>query len=340
VKRAGHLFERVVGFRELLEATKRASVGRRHIPVVAAFRFDQEHELLRLQRELRDRTYRPGPYTTFVIHDPKRRTINAPAFRDRVVHHAVCAAVEPVFERTAIFDSYACRRGKGSHAAVDRAQGFARRWPYFLKLDIRSFYDSVDQGVLETLVRRVIKDPGVLWLLDTIIDHGPPGAPEGKGLAIGNLTSQHLSNFYLSPLDHFIEERLGVSAYLRYMDDLLLFGDSKDALWSWHDEIEMFLRDRLLLRLKEDSTLLAPVTEGIPFLGLRVWPGVRRLGPRRRRRLARQLALEPSDDQQSLDSLNALIASTLIADTHRLRQSLVSRMMDAEGRGRKRARTG
>ena len=317
------------------------------MPAVADFLFNQEAELFRLQRELRGLSYRPGPYRTFVIHDPKHRTINAPPFRDRVVHHALCAAVEPVFERVAILDSYACRQGKGSHAAVDRAQRFARRRRFFLKLDVRRFYDSVDHEVLRAQVRRLIKDPDLLWLLDRIIAHGPPGALPGKGMAIGNLTSQHLSNLYLSPLDHFIKERLRVREYIRYMDDLLLFGDTKPDLWRWCDDIEEFTCEHLRLAFKGRATVVAPISEGVPFLRLRIWPSVRRLVARRKRRLLgqlgslwRQMDSDPEAEQACLDSMNALVASALIADTHRLRQDLISSMMGTEGRGGQRARTG
>jgi RNA-directed DNA polymerase len=340
MKRVGHLFERVVDFHALREAAGRASAGRRNKPAVAAFCFSEERELLRLQVELRSHGYRPGPFTTFVVHDPKQRTISAPPVRDRVVHHAVCAAVEPVFERVAIHDSYACRRGKGAHLAVDRAQQLARRNEWFLKMDVARFYDSVDHGVLKALVRRLVKDPDLLWLLDTIIDHRPPGAPEGKGLPIGNLTSQHLANLYLSGLDHFVEERLGVRAYLRYMDDLLLLARSRDELWRSRDEVERFVDERLKLRLKSGATVLAPVTEGIPFLGLRIWPGVRRLDPRRKRRLvrklrsqSRRLADDRVDVQHVVDAMGATVASSLIADTHGLRRHLVTSMMADEGRG-------
>jgi RNA-directed DNA polymerase len=340
MRRVGHLFERIADFHALREAARRAAAGRRHKPDVAAFLFDEERELLLLQRELRGRTYRPGRFATFVVRDPKRRTISAPPVRDRVVHHALCAAVEPVFERVAIHDSYACRRGKGAHAAVARAQGFARRHGWFLKMDVERFYDSVDHAVLRSRVRRLIKDPDVLWLLDTIIAHGPPGAPDGKGLPIGNLTSQHLANLYLAGLDHFVEERLRVEAYVRYMDDLLLLGGSKEELWRWHAAVERFAAEQLRLRLKARATVLAPVTEGIPFLGLRLWPAVRRLGPRRKRRIARRLGprsvrlgMALAEERRHVDSMAAAVASSTIADTHRLRQDLVARMMAAEGRG-------
>jgi RNA-directed DNA polymerase len=340
LKRVGDLFEQIVDFHALREAARRASAGRCHKPAVAAFLFHEERELLRLQRELRFHSYQPGRFTTFVIHDPKRRTISAPPVRDRVVHHALCAAVEPVFERVAIHDSYACRKGKGAHLAVDRAQLFARRNGWFLKMDIARFYDNVDHAVLKGLVRRVLKDPDLLWLLDRIIDHAPPGAPEGKSLPIGNLTSQHLANLYLSGLDHRIKDRLGVRAYIRYMDDLLLFESSKAELWRWRDEVERYAAEHLKLRLKERATLVAPVTEGVPFLGLRVWPSVRRLDTRRRRRLVRkireqvrQLADGHVESQHVLDSMAATVASSLIADTQGLRRGLVSAMMGAEGRG-------
>jgi len=221
------------------------------------------------------------------VRDPKRREICAASFRDRVARHAVCDVLELHFERRAISDSYACRRGKRTHAAIARAQRLARRYPFFLKCDVPRFFASVDHEVLRSLLARLFKEPMLPGLLERIIDHGPPGAAPGKGLPIGNLTSQHFANLYLGELDHY--DRLGVRGYLRYMDDLLLFAEDKPTLHRWLAEIRAFLAARLQLALKEEATRLAPVSEGIPFLGFRVYPNLTRLNQRTRRRFRRQV---------------------------------------------------
>jgi hypothetical protein len=338
MRRAGNLFEKVTDFHALRAAVRRAARGKRNRAEVARFLFDEELELLRLQRELMERSYRPGSYFTFMVRDPKRRMISAPPFRDRVVHHALCDRIESVLERPAIFDSYACRRGKGTHAAVDRAQAFARKKRFFLKLDIFKYFDSIDHLILKAALRRLIKDPGLLWLLDVIIDHPPFGAPPGKGMPIGNLTSQHFANLYLCRLDHFIKQELRVSFYLRYMDDMVLFGDEKAVLWEWHEGIAEYLHQQLGLALNDRVTGLAPVSEGVPFLGLRIWPGVKRLDARRKKRFfanvwrrQRQITSETAavgdaEEERLECSMASLFGSTKTADTLGLRRSVVSQL--------------
>ena len=143
--------------------------------------------------------------------------------------------------------------------------------------------------MLKALLARLFKDPPLLALLNRIIEHAPPAAEPGKGLPIGNLTSQHFANLYLGELDHYLKDRLGIKGFLRYMDDLLLFADDKPSLHRWLADIRRFLQATLRLELKEQATLLAPVTEGIPFLGLRIYPGVIRLNRRTLRRFRRQV---------------------------------------------------
>ncbi|MBV8611148.1 MAG: group II intron reverse transcriptase domain-containing protein [Singulisphaera sp.] len=153
------------------------------------------------------------------LHEGKARQISAAPFRDRVVHHALTGVLEPIFERSFVFDSYACRKGKGTHAAVDRCQGFARRYRYVLKADVRKFFPSIDHAILKGLVARKVKDPHVLWLVDRIIDHGNPQDPvlmwfpgddllthteRRRRLPLGNQTSRFFANVYLDPLDHFV----------------------------------------------------------------------------------------------------------------------------------------
>lgn len=334
MKRVGFLFDRIVDFQALLAATGRAARGKHDCPVVARFLVDRETEVLRLQAELLAGAYRPGAFRTFTVHDPKTRLISAPAFRDRVVHHVVCAAIEPVLERVAIHDSYACRVGKGAHRALDRAQQFVRAGGYFLKLDVHHYYDTVDHAVLKRLLRRVLKDPRVLALLDVIIDHGAPDGAPGRGLPIGSLTSQHLANFYLAPLDHFVKERLGVRRYVRYMDDLLLFGAPKDELWDGSRHIGEFLAAELRLTLKPAATVVAPVSEGVRFLGVRIWPSLRRLSRRRKTRFLRAMrGLAAVPTAAAVASAAGAIEAARMADTLGLRRAAVRRLWGMEDRG-------
>ena len=254
-----------------------------------------------------------------------------------MVHHALCAALEPVLERYAIDDSFACRPGKGSHAAVERARGFTRRYRYFLKLDVRHFFETCDQGVLAALLQRLVKDRRLLDLCRLFIDAGAPGSLPGQGLPIGNLTSQHFANLYLGPLDHLVKETLRVRGYLRYMDDLLLFGDDQARLWRRHREVRRFVEQELRLELKREATVLAPVSEGVPFLGFRVWPGVVRLDRKRARRLGRRLrSLQRGIDRGVLDedaaarSAQSIVGWAAQAHTLGFRRCIISRMGDLE----------
>ena len=340
MKRAGHLFEDVADFGALCAAARRAARGKSQTRAAADFIFHLETEVLKLQCELSGGGYQPRPYRTFYVSDPKPRTISAADFRDRVVHHALCAALEPLFERAAIFDSYACRPGKGTHAAARRARVFAGRFGYFLKLDIRKFFENADHAVLKRGLARLVKDQRLLRLADRIIDHGAPGSPSGKGLPIGNLTSQPFANHYLSPLDHFIKEVLRVPGYVRYMDDMLLFADTKHQLRGAHRRVREFVEGELLLELKSEATVLAPVAQGIPFLGLRLWPRLVRLDGSAKRRLiqglrkgARGLASGVTCEDDLAASMRSRLGHAAHADTLGLRRSLENLMDVARVRG-------
>ena len=322
-------FEDVANFRALWTAARRAAKGKRLSHDTAAFLFDLEPEVLQLERELHQQSYRPRPYRTFTIREPKLRTISAAAFRDRVVHHALCRVMEPLFESISVEESYACRRGKGSHRAIDHVQELSGRYRYFLKLDIEHFFETMDHMVLKERLAEVVADKSLLELAARFIDAGAPGSPSGKGQPIGNLTSQHFSNFYLGCVDWFIIEELGRDGYCRYMDDMLLFGDDKAALWKCERELSIFLRSLLKVRLKEGVTMVAPVTEGIPFLGFRIWPQLRRLDGRRMRRFRRRMVqLSRLIDNGELDedeaacSAASLLGWVAHADTEEMRKRL------------------
>ncbi len=300
-----NLYPQVTSFKNLWLAFHKAAKGKRGQEGVAAFEYRLESNLFVLQQRLLNKTYRPGAYYSFYIFDPKRRLISAAPFRDRVAHHALCNVIEPLFERTFIGDSYANRLGKGAHAALDRAQAWARTYPYVLQCDLRQFFPSVDHAVLRTILARKIADPDVMWLIDRILTSGQgvleaeydmvyfPGddlfaALRPRGLPIGNLTSQFWANVYLNELDQFIKRRLGCRAYVRYVDDFLFFSRDKDQLWVWKEALREFLTG-LRVTLHERESTVYPVNNGIPFLGFRVYPTHRRLKRRNGMAFARRL---------------------------------------------------
>jgi len=291
VKSHGNLFGGICDFGNLLEAARKASLSKGRMESVGRFRSALEPSLLAIQNELLDKTYQPGAYRTKIITRPKIRMISAAPFRDRVVHHALCNVVMPLFERKMIFDQYSNRKGKGTHAAIRRAQHCCRRFRYVLKCDVRKYFPSIDHAVLKTTMRKTIRCRDTLWLLDTILDASNaqeavctvfPGddladaAGRRVGLPIGNLTSQWFACIYLDPLDHWVKESLGCMGYVRYVDDFLLFSDDKEQLAQWRAAIVARLaQDRL--RLHERKSRVFRTSDGVTFLGQRVWPFRRRL---------------------------------------------------------------
>ena len=283
-----------------------AARGKRGAATVARFEIQAADHLVALQAELRAKTYRPGPYTHFTIHEPKHRKISAAPFRDRVVHHALCNVIEPLFEARFIADSYANRVGKGTHRAVDRLQEFTRRYRYVLRLDVVQHFPSVDHAILRAAIAEVIQDADVLWLVDVILASGAgvladeydmvyfPGddllaSLRPRGLPIGNLTSQFWSNVYMNALDWFVIRELGCPAYVRYVDDFALCADGKRQLWAWKVAVLAFLAARRLT-VHESSAQVQPSASGIPWLGFVVYPTHRLLKRRNAVNFARRLA--------------------------------------------------
>ncbi len=330
-RRAGGLFEQIADLHRLREAAKRAARGGRRSPGAARFLAELERECLALERELLEGHYHPRPLTTFQIVDPKPRTISAAHFRDRVVHHALCAALEPTFERFAVHHSYACRRGKGNRAAVAQVQRLTRRHAWFCKLDVRHFFETVDHATLQRLLERRIKDRRALSLCALVLRAGSP--TPGVGLPIGNLTSQHFGNFYLGHLDHYALERLRVGAWVRYMDDLLLFGADKPEVRGHGEAVAAYLSQALGLAVKAEATRIAPVHTGVPFLGFRIWPGLIRFDAARARRFRRRCrALEADYRAGRIDeagrerAMQSLLGWAEQADTRAFRASFFARL--------------
>jgi len=281
------LYERVCSFENLHSAFLKAAKGKSLRLDCAGFAYDREREIFRVQAELLDGTYRHGPYREFEVKDPKRRQVKAARFRDRVVHHALCNIVEPIFEARFISDSFACRKGKGTFAALERCRALSRRFcgGYVLKADISKFFYSVDHSIMLAALSRRIADKRVLALIAEILASSEdsrfreyfPGdglfaLQRPTGIPIGNLTSQLFSNIYLTELDYFVKQVLRWKPYLRYMDDFLLFGPDKKDLWLALSRIEAFLAEKLRLRVHPKKRTVTPVNCGIDWVGYMVFP--------------------------------------------------------------------
>jgi hypothetical protein len=321
----GAMFNELTGWDNLWQANRVAARGKRRRASAAEFEHQVADRLITLQGELRAKTYRPGAYCHFTISEPKRRKISAAPFRDRVVHHALCNVIGPVFEANFITHSYANRPGKGTHRAVDRLQDWARRYRYALRADVVRHFPSLDHAVLRAKLARLIHDDDVLWLADAIIASGAgvladeytpvyfPGddlfaALRPRGLPIGNLTSQFWSNVYLNDFDRFVQRELGCSTYLRYVDDFVLFGDDKRKLWSWKQRtIARLGRERLTIH--EAQAQVLPTRCGIPWLGFVVYPTHRLLKRRNAVNFTRRLERNLDAYQQWQISFAELDAS-------------------------------
>ncbi len=293
MRRADHLFEGIANFHALHAAAQRAARGKRAKAGVAAFLAGLETNLLVLERALRDGSWRPGGYTVMEVRDPKPRRVSAAPFRDRVVHHALCAVVEPLFERGFIPDSFANRRGKGTHRAVARYEHYRDRHRYVLRADIYRYFPAIDHAILKRDLRRRIACARALRLLDLIVDGSNPQEPvhlyypgdglftpfeRRRGLPIGNLTSQLFANVYLDGLDHFVKEVLRAPGYVRYVDDLALFHDDPAQLAAWRERIAEYLARRRL-SLHPDKTLVLATAEPATFLGFELHANGRRRLP-------------------------------------------------------------
>lgn len=286
------LFERFACFDALRIAARKAVKGKRKKPGAAAFFANLERELLLLERRLRDASYRPGRYVEILVHDPKERLVSAAPFRDRVVHHALCAVVEPIFQAGFIGNSFANQMGKGTHRAIETYERYRDRYAHVLRADIFRYFPAIDHAILKAEFRRRIACSQTLGLMDMIVDGSNAQEPvdlyfpgdslfapfeRRRGLPIGNLTSQFCANLYLDPFDHWVTEVLR-APFLRYVDDFALFHDDPDVLVGWRTRIEHFLAGRRL-RLHPRKTFIAPCADPAQFLGFVLMPNGRRRLP-------------------------------------------------------------
>jgi retron-type reverse transcriptase len=321
---------------------------------VAAFEYALEPNLLALQEELLNQTYRTGGYRNFLIQESKKRKISAAPFRDRVVHHALCNVIEPIFDSRFYFHSYACRRGKGTHQAVMKCSEYAEKNRFVLKCDIRKFFPSVDHEVLKGLIGERISDFRVMWLISLILESGEGilqseyemewfrgddlfSPLRERGLPIGNQTSQFFANLYLDPLDRFVKQALRCRHYIRYVDDFVVFSDSKQFLHEARAGIAEFL-ENLRLKLHPKKCTVFPIGTGVDFLGYRVFPGFRKIRKenvkrfkKRMKNFERDYSMELITGNEIRQSLMSWIGHARWANSFRLRKRIIPAFVFVKG---------
>lgn len=346
-----NLFPAIVAWDNLLLAAGRAQRGKRFKTATARFNLNLEKELLQLERELKSGTYRHGTYCDFIVHDSKKRLISAAPYRDRVVHHALCNIVEPLFDSSFIDDSYACRRGKGTHAAVDRYTAFARKNRFVLKCDIRKYFQSIDHEILMGIIGRRVRCRRTLELIReiicsrndrTVLEYFPGDdlftpALRQRAIPIGNLTSQFFANVYLDGFDHYVKETMRCQYYIRYVDDFVVFDNDKDRLWDFKGRMQDFLNG-LRLKLHRNKCRIFRVADGVRFLGYRIFPDHRLLPKNnvlRMRRRLKSMQQEYTNWEITLEEVHQRIHSWLghacHADTYRLRERLLGSVAFSRG---------
>lgn len=268
--------------------------GKRKKSDVQQFEFNLEDNLFQIHHELKNKIYQHSHYTSFYTQDPKLRRIHKATVRDRVLHHAVFRILYPIFDRGFIFDSYSCCLNKGTHRAVNRLEKFCRKLSknnhkniFVLKCDIKKFFDSINQGILLGLIKKKVKDENAIWLLKKIIKSFEK--ERGKGLPLGNVTSQLFANIYLNKIDQFVKHKIKVKYYLRYCDDFIILGENSDYLVKLVPLINNFLKEKLKIALHPDKIVIRKYHQGIDFLGYVTLPYYRVLRTKTKRRIFKKI---------------------------------------------------
>lgn len=342
------LYDQIYDFGNLYEAYIQARKGKRYRIEVLKFTKNLEENLIQIQNELMWKTYEVGRYREFFVYEPKKRLIMALPFKDRVVQWAIYQVLNPYFEKGFIKDSYGCRVGKGSHRAVSRLQYWMRYMHrrherfYALKLDVSKYFYRVDHNVLISILRRRIGDNDLLWLLETIVrcEHTKFGIPLGDhqfdadriggvGMPIGNLTSQMFANLYLNELDQYAKQILHTKRYLRYMDDVVVLHEDKKYLWALKEQIDQFITDHLSLKLN-NKTMVRTASQGVEFVGFRVWTTHKKLRKKsalKMKRRLRYLQRAYARGDVNLHEVNCSVQSYLgimkHCDSHNLKTKLL-----------------
>lgn len=334
-----NIFEDVISLNNLFLAWDEFKVGKRKKSDVLLFERNLERNIFELHRELKYKAYRHGPYDSFSIRDPKPRNIHKALVRDRVVHHALCRILNPIFEPTLTPFSFSCRVGYGTHKGVNYLESAIRKssknntMPCFvLKCDVKKFFDTVDRNTLNNLIFKKIKDKDARWLIKEIIGSyfsSYSTSQNKKGIPIGNLTSQLFANVYMNELDYFLKHKLRVGYYARYTDDFLIISNETDYLLKLIPKIVSFLKSSLLLKIHGEKLKIIKINRGVDFLGYISFPKYRLVRSKTKKRILRRIDTKIKRYKDGLISRETLFQSfesclgfLSHANTHELAESL------------------
>jgi len=328
-----NLYNAIYNRENLIKAWQNAKKGKTKRRYVKRFKRNLRHNLLKLKEELENQTYEPCLLKTFILRDPKTRKISKSAFRDRVVHHALCNLIVPIFEKSFIYDSHANQIGKGSLKALERFDVFKRKVSknntkecYVLKADIKQYFERINHETLITIIKRKIKDERVIWLIEKILSVNK----KTKGMPLGNLTSQFFANLYLNELDIFVKHKLKAKYYIRYVDDFVILHESEEQLKKWKLEINNFLKEKLKIELHPSKSNVLKLDSGINFLGFRVFyyhKLIRKSNLKNFERKFNNLRILFDEGvigrEKTLQSIEGWLAYCSYANTHKYRKHLI-----------------
>ncbi len=319
-----HIYHDIISIKNLLTAWREFVRDKRKRKDVEQFSVHLTDNILKLHRELANGTYQHGPYKAFRINDPKPRDIHKASVRDRLVHHAMYRILYPYFDTKFIFDSYSCRRAKGTHRAINRFRDYARtisrnntRTVWVLKCDIRKFFANINHQILGDILKKHVRSGNAILLLSKIVRSFHTAGNPSIGLPLGNLTSQLLVNIYMNEFDHFMKRNIKAKHYIRYADDFVILHEDKNYLENMLPKIEKFLETQLKLPLHPDKIFIKTLASGVDFLGWVHFPHHRVPRTSTKKRMLRNLKDNPKDG--SLSSYRGLLSH---GDTHELQQKI------------------
>lgn len=330
------MYTQLCSYDNLFLAYEKARKGKTTKEYVLEFEKNLNENLQQLRLELLFHAYKPRSLKIFILRDPKTRKISKSHFRDRIVHHAIYNVIGPLFENGFIYDSYANRKGKGTLKAIARFDQFKKivshnfsRKVYVLKVDIKSYFDTVDSQILLSILQKKIPDQRILWLIKTILSNYKTSV-QGKGMPLGNLTSQFFANVYLNELDQFVKHQLRAKFYIRYVDDFVIFHTSREQLEAYKTVIGIFLRKNIALQLHPLKSKIIPLERGTEFLGVKIFPHHLLIKQKNIRKFQRKYAAFCSSFERGeltydsiYDFLEGWIAYAKHANTYKLRKKIL-----------------
>ena len=333
------IYKNLCSYDNLILAFKKARKKKTTKPYVIGFEQNLKNNLLNLQNELTFLYYEPKHLETFILRDPKTRKISKSEFRDRIVHHAICNVIEPIFEKQFIYDSYANRKNKGVLKAIQRFEEFKRKvscnnskHAYVLKCDIYHYFETVQHEILLKIINKKISNSKILWLIKKILSNHRT-MKEGTGMPLGNLTSQFFANVYLNELDQFVKHKLKAEYYIRYVDDFVIFSQKRGLLKKYKQKINAYLNQELALILHPDKSRIIPINRGTEFLGFKIFSHHKMPKKKNRKKFIRKIKdLCKKYDERKIsydkiyDTIEGWISYAKNANTYKLRKKILKKI--------------